>query len=92
MLAFLSPLLISSRSLHQGIIIEPTKTNNSRRSVDLDDNTIAVLRAHIGLPLNPMALTNAFQSYARRIGLLEAKLPDLMHFHASLFQKGGGSL
>ena len=107
-----------SRSLHKGIIIEPTKNNTSRRSVDLDDDTIEVLRAHIGRqmltrlelegayedqglvfpgplgkPLNPMALTTMFQSYAKRFGLKGAKLHDLRHFHASvMLQKGGGSL
>ena len=106
------------RSLHKGVIIEPTKNTYSRRSVDLDDDTIAVLRAHVGKqmlhrlelggayedqglvfpdpvgrPLNPMALTRAFQSYARRLDLKKAKLHDLRHFHASvMLQKGGGSL
>ncbi len=106
------------RSLHKGVIIQPTKTTYSRRSVDLDDDTIAVLRAHVGKqilhrleldgayedhglvfpdpvgrPLIPMALTRAFQSYARRLGLKGAKLHDLRHFHASvMLQKGGGSL
>lgn len=108
----------AGRSLHKGVIIEPTKTTYSRRSVDLDDDTVAVLRAHVGKqmlhrmelgevykeqglvfpdavgqPLNPMALTRAFQSYAKRLGLEGAKLHDLRHFHASvMLQKGGGSL
>ena len=36
------------RSLHKGVIIEPTKTTYSRRNIDLDDGTVAVLRAHLG--------------------------------------------
>ena len=39
------------RSLMQGIVVEPTKTNAGRRAVDLDDGTIDVLRAHIGKQL-----------------------------------------
>ena len=106
-----------SRSLHKGIIIQPTKTNSSRRSVDLDDDTIAVLRAHIGRqllskmelegayedqgllfpdpfgnPLNPMVVTRAFQSYGRKLGLKEARVHDLRHFHASVMLQKGGSL
>ena len=104
-----------SRSLRQGIIIQTTKTNSSRRSVDLDDDTIEVLRTHIGRqmlsrlelegayedhglvfpgplgnPLNPMALTMTFQSYAKRLSLEGAKVPDLRHFHAPvMLQKEG---
>lgn len=105
------------RSLHKGIIIEPTKTTYSRRIVDLDDDTVAVLRAHIGKqllhrmeldgayednglvfpdalgkPLNPMTLTRAFQSFAKRLGLTGAKLHDLRHFHASVMLQNGQSL
>ena len=36
------------RSLHKGIFVEPTKTTYSRRTVDLEDDTVAVLRAHMG--------------------------------------------
>ena len=81
------------RSLYKGVIIEPTKTTYSRRNVDLGDDTVAVLGAHIGKqllnrmeleeaykdhglvfpdplgkPLNPMALTREFQSFAKRLG------------------------
>ena len=106
-----------TRSHHKGIIIQPTKNDSSRRSVDLDDDTIEILRAHLGRqilrnmeldgvyeergllfpdplgnPLNPMALTRTFQSYAKRLGLREAKLHDLRHFHASVMLQKGGSL
>ena len=105
------------RSLHKGIIVEPTKTSYSRRSVDLDDGTVSILRAHLGKqllrrmelegvyednslvfpgplgqPLNPMALTRAFQAYAKRRGLEGAKPHDLRHFHASVMLQNGQSL
>ena len=105
------------RSLHKGVIIEPTKTAYSRRSVDLDDGTVSVLRAHLGeqllhrmelegayedyglvfpdplgKPLNPMALTRAFQAYAKRLGMKGAKPHDLRHFHASVMLQNGQSL
>ena len=105
------------RSLEKGIIVEPTKTNAGRRAVDLDDRTVAVLRAHVGRqllrrveldglyqdngllfpgplgePLNPMALTRLFQSYAKRLGMEGARLHDLRHFHASVMLQNGASL
>lgn len=50
-----------SRSLHKGIIVEPTKTNASRRMIDLDDETIGVLRAHLGKQLlHRMELEGAY--------------------------------
>jgi len=89
----------------------------SRRSVDLDGDTVAVLRAHIGKqmlhrmelegayedhglvfpdglgkPMNPMTLTRAFQSFAKRLGLRGAKVHDLRHFHASVMLQNGESL
>ena len=106
-----------SRSLHQGIIVQPTKTNAGRRSINLDDGTVNVLRAHIGkqlltrmelegayednglvfpgplgAPLNPMAVTRAFQSFAKRLGLEGARIHDLRHFHASVMLQSGQSL
>lgn len=106
-----------SRSLHKGIIVQPTKTNAGRRLLDLDDLTVGVLRAHLGNqllrrmelegayednglvfpgplgePLNPMALTRAFQSFAKRLGLEGAKVHDLRHFHASVMLQNGQSL
>jgi len=105
------------RSLHKGVLVEPTKNTYSRRSLDLDDDTLAVLRAHIGKqmlhrmeldgayedhglvfpdglgkPLNPMTVTRAFQSFARRVGLEGAKPHDLRHFHASVMLQNGQSL
>ena len=105
-----------TRSL-QGVTIQPTKTSYSRRSVDLDEGTVAVLRAHLGnqllhrmelggayedyglvfpnplgKPLNPMTLTRAYQSYAKKLGLSKAKLHDLRHFHASVMLQNGESL
>ena len=38
----------------------------------------------LGAPMNPMALTRAFQSLAKRVGITNAKLHDLRHFHASV--------
>ena len=98
----------------QGIVIQPTKTDRSRRKLDVDTDTIAVLRAHrarqnehrlqlrgayedqglvfphaLGGPLNPMALTRAFKSLARKEGVPHTKLHSLRHFHASaLFEQG----
>ena len=106
-----------SRSLHKGIIVQPTKTNAGRRMIDLDELTVGVLRAHLGKqllsrmelegayqdnglvfpgplgePMNPMAVTRAFQSFAKRLGLEGAKLHDLRHFHASVMLQNGQSL
>ncbi len=100
-----------------GVTIQPTKNSYSRRSVDLDDGTVAVLRAHLGnqllhrlelggayednalvfpgplgKPLNPMTLTRAYQSYAKKLGQSKAKLHDLRHFHASVMLQNGESL
>jgi integrase len=105
------------RSLHKGIIVEPTKTNAGRRMIDLDDETIDVLRAHLGKqllrrmelegsyednglvfpgplgePLNPMAVTRGFQSFAKRMGFNGGKVHDLRHFHASVMLQNGQSL
>lgn len=106
-----------SRSLHKGIIVEPTKTNAGRRMIDIDDETIGVLRAHLGKqllrrmelegayvdnglvfpgplgePLNPMAVTRGYQSFAKRKGVIGAKVHDLRHFHASVMLQNGQSL
>ena len=106
-----------SRSHEKGIIIQPTKNGSSRRSVDLDDDTIEVLRAHIGRqmltrielggayedrglmfpgpsgkPLEPVSLNRAFRSFAKRVGLKEAKIHHLRHFHASVMLQRGASL
>jgi len=52
------------RSLHKGVIIEPTKTTYSLRSVDLDGDTVAVLRAHIGKQmLHRMELEGAYEDH-----------------------------
>ena len=105
------------RSLLKGLILEPTKTNAGCRSIDLDDGTVAVLRAHMGKqlltrmelegayqdnnlvfpgplgePLNPMAVTRSFQSFAKRLGLEGAKVHDLRHFHASVMLQNAQSL
>ena len=46
------------------MIIEPTKTTYSRRSVDLDDDTLAVLRGHIGKQmLHRMELDGAYEDH-----------------------------
>lgn len=106
-----------SRSLEKGIIIQPTKNSSRRRSVDLDEDTIDVLRAHLGRqllsrmelegvyedqgllfpdplgnPLNPMAVTRAYQSYAKKLGLKKAKVHELRHFHASVMLQRGARL
>ncbi len=105
------------RSLHKGLIMEPTKTNAGRRSIDLDDGTVAILRAHLGkqllrrmeleadyednrlvfpgplgAPLNPMTLTRTYQAFAKNVGLQEAKIHDLRHFHASVMLQNGQSM
>ena len=73
--------------------------------IDLDDETIDALRAHLGKqflgrmelegsyednglvfpgplgePLNPMAVTRGFQSFAKRMGFNEGKVHNLRHF------------
>jgi integrase len=45
----------------------------------------------LGGPLNPMALTRAFQSLAMKAGLPETKLHILRHFHASVMLQAGQS-
>ena len=102
------------RSHRRGIIIEPPKRDGSRRKIDIDEDTVAVLQAHkvrqlehrlligqahedhdlvfpdaFGKPLNPMALTRAFQSLARKEGVPHTRLHSLRHFHASaMFEQG----
>ena len=46
----------------------------------------------LGEPLNPMALTRAYQSFAGRLGIESARLHDLRHFHASVMLQNGASL
>ena len=46
----------------------------------------------LGEPLNPMALTRVYQSFAKRLGLQGARLHDLRHFHASVMLQNGASL
>jgi integrase len=48
---YISIVQTIGRSLHKGLIVQPTKTNAGRRSIDIDDRTVAVLRAHIGRQL-----------------------------------------
>ena len=104
------------RSL-EGLIFQPPKTSAGRRVVDLDDETIAVLRAHqgqqllyktqlegayedqglvfanpLGRPLNPMAVTRAFQSLAKKAGLEGANVHQLRHFHATVTLQSGQSI
>jgi integrase len=103
------------RSL-EGLLFQPPKTNAGRRVIDLDDGTIAVLRAHqgqqllhktqlegayqdqglvfadpLGDPLNPMAVTRAFQSLAKKAGLNGVNIHTLRHFHASVMLQAGQS-
>jgi integrase len=40
-----------ARSVEKGLIFQPPKTNSGRRVIDLDDSTVAVLRAHQGQQL-----------------------------------------
>jgi integrase len=104
------------RSL-QGLIFQPPKTNAGCRVIDLDDDTIAVLRAHqgqqlllkaglngayheqglvftdpLGDPINPMAVTPAFQSLAKKAGLQGVNIHTLRHFHASVTLQAGQSM
>lgn len=46
----------------------------------------------MGEPMNPMALTRACQSLDKRVGLKEANVHDLRHFHASVMLQGNQSL
>jgi len=46
----------------------------------------------LGEPLNPMALTRLYQSYAKRLGMERPRLHDLRHFHASVMLQNGASL
>ena len=53
------------RSRYKGLIVQPTKANAGRRSVDLDDGTVAILRAHIGQQLlSRLELGNAYEDNA----------------------------
>ncbi len=45
-----------------------------------------------GGPLNPMAVTRAFQRLAERIGLKDGRLHNLRHFRASVMLQSGQSL
>jgi integrase len=100
-----------------GLIFQPPKTNAGRRVIDLDDETVAVLRAHqgqqllhkaqlegvykdqglafahpLGHPINPMAVTRAYQSLAKKAGLEGANIHSLRHFHASVTLQAGQSI
>ena len=106
-----------SRSVDQGLIFQPPKTNSGRRVIDLDEGTVEVLRSHqgqqllyrvkldgsyqenglvfpgpLGEPLNPMAVTRTYQSFAKRLALAGAKVHDLRHFHASVMLQNGQTL
>ena len=106
-----------SRSVDRGLMFQPPKTNSGRRVIDLDEGTVAVLRAHqgqqllhklklegtfqenglvfagpLGDPLNPMAITRVFQSFAKRLGLKGARIHDLRHFHTSVMLQSGQTL
>lgn len=105
------------RSVEKGLIFQPPKTNSGRRVIDLDEDTVTVLRVHqgqqllhkarldgafqdqglvfpgqLGGPLNPMALTRTYQSFAKRVGLAGARVHDLRHFHASVMLQSGQTL
>ena len=45
----------------------------------------------LGEPLNPMALTRACQSLAKKVGLGQTKVHDLRHFHASVMLQSNQS-
>ena len=57
---------------------------------DHQDNDL-VFADPLGAPLNPMALTRAFQAFAKRVGFVGAKLHDLRHFHATVMLQQGQS-
>ena len=101
---------------NNGLIFQAPKTNSGRRSINIDPETVEVLRSHqgqqllqklllegdyhdndlvfsspLGEPLNPMALTRAFQKRATKVDIPRAKLHDLRHFHATVMLQQGQS-
>ena len=106
-----------SRSVRKGLIFQPPKTNSGRRTIDLDEGTVEVLRAHhgrqllqqmelegaykdndllfpgpLGEPMNPMAVTRACGSLAKRVSLEGTRVHDLRHFHASVMLQSNQSV
>ena len=54
--------------------------------------TTAWYSGPLGAPLNPMTLTRTYQAFAKNVGLQEAKIHDLRHFHASVMLQNGQSM
>jgi len=56
--------------------------------IGLTDNDFVFIR-HDGSPINPNAVTHAFQRVINKAGLKHVRLHDLRHTHASLMLKAG---
>ena len=56
--------------------------------IGLADNDFAFIR-HDGSPINPNAVTHAFQRVIKKAGLKHVRLHDLRHTHATLMLKAG---
>jgi len=56
--------------------------------IGLTDNDFVFIR-HDGSPINPNAVTHAFQRVIRKAGLKHVRLHDLRHTHATLMLKAG---
>ncbi|MFC2019323.1 tyrosine-type recombinase/integrase [Chloroflexota bacterium] len=56
--------------------------------IGLTDNDFLFIR-HDGSPINPNAVTHAFQRVIKKAGLKHVRLHDLRHTHASLMLKAG---
>ena len=66
-------------------LLEKMKAEGAYEDKDL------VFADPIGGVTNPMAVTRAFQSLARQVGLAKVRLHDLRHFHATVMLQQGQS-
>ena len=89
------PLFQHPLNLHVGNVVGAHIGKQMLSRMELEGNYQdhgLVFAGPLGEPLNPMVLTRAFQSLAKKMGVARAKLHDLRHFHASVMLQNGGSL
>jgi len=85
-------------SVDYKLSVDDLKTANSRRTIDLDDHTVAVLRRHRGersddgfvfskddgSPVHPDLISQTFERTVARLDVPRIRLHDLRHTHATI--------